>query len=287
MADSGVPPMENRLARPSEKLRMLRPRRNPARRNPWWWETIMFSVTDEARLAPRWRRSAGHVREPLLAQRGRREARDVLAVVQDPPAGDAPQARDHVLELAEPVAAHARDAHDLARAHGRATRRRAAAGRCRAAAGVTCSSSSTGLPHAFASRASWNSTSATDHQPGELGRVDRGRLAHGHDLPLAHHGDPVGDLLHLVQLVRDDDAGLAVGAQAAQRARRGRGSPARSARRWARRGSAGSRGGRASSRSPPAASAPRSGPPRARRRRCRSRGRGSPRPRAAGPPAGR
>ena len=49
---------------------------------------------------------------------------------------------------------------------------------------------------------------AADHQRGEL-RVARGGLGLAHDLAEPDHGDPVGDLADLAQLVGDEDDGLA------------------------------------------------------------------------------
>ena len=125
-------------------------------------------------------------------------------------------ARQRLGQLALPVARHPSDAHDLAAAH----LQRDAVQRGQPA--VTLCVQVVGLEHDIGERIRAlpppaRLDLAADHQRGEaLGRRARSRHRRD-DAPAAQHGDAVGDLQHLVQLVRDEDDGAAVGRHRAQR----------------------------------------------------------------------
>ncbi len=59
---------------------------------------------------------------------------------------------------------------------------------------------------------------AADDQTDHLGLRHRGRLEHAGDAPVAQNRRPVGDLQHLVDVVRDEDDACAVGDDLANRA---------------------------------------------------------------------
>ena len=57
---------------------------------------------------------------------------------------------------------------------------------------------------------------AADHLARELTGIGGRRLGGEIDLPVAHHADAVAHALHFIELVRDEDDGLAVGDKAAK-----------------------------------------------------------------------
>ena len=128
----------------------------------------------------------------------------------DPARGGLAQAGDRVDELALAVAVHARDADDLARAHLEARRPRTASS---PRSSTTCRSVDREQRLAGLAGALLDAQEhlAPDHEPREalLGRaLPRDGLDR---LAAPEHGDPVGDLEHLVQLVRDEDDRLPLG----------------------------------------------------------------------------
>ncbi len=153
----------------------------------------------------------GDVGQAGGAPGGHRGAGDVRAGQGDRAAGDLAEPGDRLDELALPVAGHARDAHDLAGAHGqvhpvdRATAvlprdDEAGAGEHR-------------IPRFPLRHRRFQDDVASRHGAGDL---LRGGLRGDHpvdDTAVPQHGDPVRDRHDLLELVRDEDDGAPVPSQ--------------------------------------------------------------------------
>jgi len=170
----------------------------------------------EARRDSRPQPVLGHVRDAVgncvaRVARAQRDARD-----RHVSGRQRPQPGERLGELALAVAGDAGDADDLAAAH----RERDAAqrGQTAVALGVQVVGLEYHLPRRPGARlATVLLDLAPDHQRRQ-GLGGRARRRRGRDdAPAAQHRDAVGDLEHLVQLVRDEDDRAAVGGHGAQR----------------------------------------------------------------------
>ena len=159
------------------------------------------------------------------------------------PRSTRPQAGDRLDELALAVAVDAGQGDDLARVDGQVAPW--TAGRSRSSRTCRSRTSSTGSLGCARRLVDAQEDLAADHEPRErlLGR------ALGRDgvdaLAAPQHRHAVGDLEHLVELVRDEDDRRAVGLQRLEHAEQVAAPPARSAPRSARRGRGSARRGRA------------------------------------------
>ena len=157
----------------------------------------------------------GESEPPHGPRRGRRlRVDEVAALPSDPPRLRGSDAGQRLEQLRLAVAGDARHAHDLAPPHREADPLDALHAETVLDHEVghlehRLTRAARRLVHAQAHR-------AAHHQLGELLRRRLGRGQGRDDLPLAHHGDDVGDLADLAQLVGDEDDGLALAAQRSQ-----------------------------------------------------------------------
>ncbi len=165
----------------------------------------MFSAIEKSSTRPRRWRSSGMWPRPRVEVLARRRA--VTSVARDARSGPlvgAAEAGDRVDQLGLAVAVDAGDADDLACAHLERDAAHlleaavVAARRVRRPRG----SGSPGVAGRFSTR---RSTSRPTMSRARLSSVAPARGSVSIILPAPQHGDPVGDLEHLVQLVGDED----------------------------------------------------------------------------------